>query len=172
MKKTLWTGLLMMLLMLAVLSACGGGGGGGGAFLLPPSTTNTKAVLTLSTSGTGTTIHGVQVTVNLPSGVTAKGSLCTGGTLTCPTDAGVVTVNGAAAGADLAGSSYVPSMRTITLIIASNSGFTTGDFATVNCDIVSGNPGATSFTLSDFKAVDGLGAAIGTITPGFTAAFQ
>ena len=173
MKKNIMTGLLMMLFLLATLAACGGGGGGGAAVL--PSTSNTKAILTLSTSGTGT-ISGIEATLNLPAGVTAKASLYSQGSTTYVTDPGVVTAMGAAANPDIEGGSYMPgdtpSTHKIRVVVTKLAGFGTGDFATVNCDIVSGSPSATSFTLTDFKATDELGATILGITPGFTAVFQ
>ena len=95
MKKTNQTVLLMTLFILISLTACGGGGGGDAA---PPST---KAIVTISTSGTlpaGTKIGGIQVTVNLPAGVTAKASLYSAGSSTMVTDTGVITASGTAAG--------------------------------------------------------------------------
>lgn len=155
--------LTLTMLAAATLSACGGGGGGG-AFLLPSS--QPTAVLTLSTAGTGT-VYGIDVTVNLPEGVTAKS------TMPPQTDAGVATASGAAAGSTVAAvysaaSGTVPGK--IRLLAAKATGFGVGEFATVKCDIASGHtPMQADFSLSDFSASDENGVAVPGLTAGFTA---
>lgn len=138
----------------------------------------TRAVITLATSATGSTplIYGVQATVNLPAGVTVKASSSSGTAM--DTDTGVVVASGQAAGAELVHASYVASSATLTMgkvevFVAKSSGFSSGEFALVTCDIAAGSsPGATDFTVTDFKAVDQNGATIAGLTAGFTASMQ
>jgi len=166
MKRNSITGLLIILGLLTTLAACGGGGGGGAP--VPA----TKAILTLSTSGTGT-ISGIEATIHLPAGVSVKASPYSAGSPTYVTDPGVVVSS--LTGTDVSVlASYVTttSSSQININVINLSGFGAGRFATVNCDINSGSPGATSFSLSNFKAVDGDGAELGTITGVFTAVFQ
>jgi len=168
MKKISLSSVLIFALTLTVLSACGGGGGGGGGAAAQPTT----AVLKLISSGTGTTMSGLDVTVVLPTGVTVRSI----STPTTPwiTDTGVVTATGAASGADLALGAYTPVSGPvpgkIKIDIVKLIGFTTGEFSTVTCDIAPGTmPTAGNFSLTLFNPVDMHGATIPGLTAGFTA---
>jgi hypothetical protein len=168
MKKTSLSILLIVVLSLAMLSACGGGTD---STPQPPPYQPATAVLTLVTSGPSTTIYGIDVTVVLPDGVTAKS------TAAPPRiDDGVVTATGGAAGSYTEGV-YTPatgtSKGTVRIMVASGLGFGTGDYSTVNLTVVSANtPTTGSFSLKNFSASDENGAAISTLTPGFTASIQ
>jgi hypothetical protein len=164
---------LMLITGLTTMIGCGGGGGGGAA---PPST---KAIVTLSTAGTlpaGTQIGGIQVTVNLPAGVTARASLYSAGSSTMITDAGVITASGTAAGSTTSGvylAGTAASTYKINMGVVNGSGFSTGEFAQVSCDIAAGSsPVAADFSLSSFTAVDLNGVPLAGLTPGITVAFQ
>lgn len=159
--------LLTIISTMTILSACGGGGGGGGGQAQP-----TVAVLKLATSGTGATIYGLDVTVNLPSGVTVKST-----TNQPETDDGVVVASGVAASGTIATAVYTPATDAlpgkVRILIANASGFTTGEFCTVNGDIAAGHsPKAADFSIENFSASDADGNVISGLTPGFTADIQ
>ena len=172
MKKFTLSGFLILLFVLSALTACHGSKG---------NDQTTKAVITLSTSGTlpaGTLIYGAQATIHLPAGVTAKASPSSADPSKMVTDNGVVVATGTSVGAEIVLATYLTSTSTPTTYavesyIAKSSGFSTGDYMTVNCDIAAGsNPAATDFSVSDFKAVDVNGATITGLTVGWTAAIQ
>lgn len=172
MKKTTLSELLMMLLILVSLSACGGGGGGG-VGIAPPAQP-TQAVLTLSTAGTGT-IAGIQATVTLPAGVSVMASPSPANASVLVTDDGVVSALGSATGADEVLATYVTftTSSQVKISVIKTIGFTTGDFAVVNCNIAAGhNPAATHFTITDLQAVDQSGAAMNGLTAGLTVVKQ
>lgn len=174
MRKNHLSGLLVMLCIPVLLVACGEGGGSN-PVVLP-----TKATVTLSTTGTlpaGTKIYGIDLMVVLPTGVTAKASPSSANPAVMVTDSGVVTATGAASGADSVLATYLTSSTTPThqmeIYVTKSDGFTTGEFATVNCDITPGTyPAAADFSTPEFQAVDQNGAMISGLTLGFTAAIQ
>jgi len=176
MRKNHLSGLLVMLCIPVLLVACGVGGGGSN----PPVVLPTKATVTLSTTGTlpaGTKIYGIDLMVVLPTGVTAKASPSSANPAVMVTDSGVVTAIGAASGADSVLATYLTSSTTPThqmeIYVTKSDGFTTGEFATVNCDITPGTyPAAADFSTPEFQAVDQNGAMISGLTLGFTAAIQ
>lgn len=91
-----------------MITNCGGGGGGGGNN--PPSrpTTATLILLTSGTLPAGTKIGGVQVSVNLPAGVTVES------TANPPeTDAGVVVGSGIASNNSTVLATYDPAARNV-----------------------------------------------------------
>ena len=175
MKKTSLLVQLMLITGLAVMIGCGGGGGGDAA----PSPT--KAIVTLSTTGTlpsGIQIGGIQAKINLPAGVTAKANPPVLNSAVLFTDAGVVVASGSAAGAEFVTGVYSTGTTTVTyavsLGVSKFSGFSTGEFAQVTCDIAAGSaPGAADFSISDVTIAElTTGAAITGLIPGFTVAFQ
>jgi hypothetical protein len=122
-------------------------------------------------------IGAIDVTVNLPSGVSVKSSPSTTNPAVLVMDPGVVVASGVAAGANTSTSFSVYTAATATLpgnvrVRLTNpvTGFGTGEFVTVNCDIAAGAfPTASDFNLTDFMAWDltsGL-----TITKGLTGGF-
>ena len=176
MKKTSLFLSLMLIPVLSVMIGCGGGGGGGGDVAATPST---KAIVTLSTTGTlssGTKIGGIQVTVNLPAGVTVQASPYSSGSSTMVPDSGVITASGSAAGSYTSGvylAGTAASTHKITMGLVNANGFSTGEFAQVSCDITTGSsPAAADFSLSNFTAVDLNGTPLTGLTTGFTVAFQ
>lgn len=165
MKKYLLTAVMISTAITIVISGCGGGGGGSPTAPTPQPTT---AVLKISTNGTlqtGTKIGGVDVSLSLPAGVTVKSQANPP-----DTDSGVAAASGAAASDSTALATYTPSASTVRILLANSSGFGTGEFVTVNCDISSGShPTAAGFSLSVFSARDLNGATISGLTAGFTA---
>lgn len=160
---------LSIAIPLLLIAACGGGGGGGGGKAQP-----TTAVLKISTQGTlagGTQIGGIDISVNLPAGVTAKATAdANSGKLV--TDAGVVTASGVAAGTNATALAVYTAgpPAVVSINLANPNGFGTGEFVTVDCDIAAGHsPKSADFSLAGFTAVDLNGAAIAGLTPGFTA---
>lgn len=156
---------LITCVAVAVLSGCGGR-----ALPARPATQPTAAVLKLSTRGalpSGDSIAAIDVTVSLPAGVTVKAD-GTGQTL-----AGTVVPSGVAAGST-AVASFTPASggnpaRT-RIVMINVTGFGTGEFATVNCDIAAGNPPkATDFGLTGFAAASLTGTPLSGLTPALAA---
>ena len=144
----------------------GGGDGttGGG------STQPTKAVVKIAMTGTlptGTLIGGIDITVSLGPGVTAKS------TSNPPeTDAGVVVASGVASTNALILATYTPSSGsahgTARLLVIKSSGFGTGEFATVHGDIAAGyNPTSADFTVNALTVIDLNGAPLSGLTAVF-----
>ena len=127
--------MMIFALSLTILTAFSGGGGGSST---PPPFQPTTAVLTLSTAvtstiPTNTTIHGYDVTINLPAGVTVKST----------------TATGSAAGAAIIAAGTTGKVR---IVIANASGFSAGTFSTMNCDIAPGSyPTASDFQQPTFN---------------------
>jgi hypothetical protein len=129
-----------------------------------------SALLKLSTQGTlagGSSIGGIEVTVNLPAGVTVKAD--TSGTLV-----GVVTTSGVVPTGSLVQARYIPAsgigQGSIKIALIEAMGFGIGEFVTVNCDVsVGAIPSAIDFSLTDFKPVDLNSAAIAGLSVTFTA---
>ena len=159
MKRITVTIVLMGLLLL--IAACGGGGGTSMAVYVP-----TKATVKLSSAGTGTTIYGIDMTINLPAGVSVRSSA------TGTTEAGVITASGGAATGSLVTGIYTAPTgtfpATLQVLLANAGGFPVGEFCTVNADVA---PGASSdFSIESFSARDGDGAAIPGLTGDVSAA--
>ena len=138
--------------MLAVLSVFGCGGGGGGT---PPPPQPTIAVIKISADGTlpqDTAIGGVNITLNLPSGVTVKASPSVNPDVLI-TDPGVVVPSGAAVNASAPENRYDAATKQVTISVVQADGFLTGEFVTVTCDIAVGSfPKAADFSLGTFQA--------------------
>lgn len=130
----------------------------------------TSAILKLSTQGTltgGISIGGIEVTMNLPTGVTVK-------TDTNGIFAGIISTSGVVPSGSLMQSRYIPAPATsqgsIKMAFVNTTGFGVGEFATIRCDVAAGKAvQAADFSLSGFKAVDGKGAAITDLTAALTA---
>lgn len=144
--------------MLFLLLPDAGSGGGGTA---APS----KAVVTLSAQGTVSTpnfIHGIELYLVLPVGVTVKTD-----TTGKPTD-GIVVATGGAAGANTTVLAKYPvtepvegNANAIFILLTDTAGFDPGNFVTVTCDITSGSsPKQADFKVTGFKPVDSLSGAV------------
>ena len=158
---------LILALGLTVLSACGGS-----SAPQPPLYQPTTAVLTLSTTVTGTipagtTINSYDITLTLPAGVRLKS------TSNPPeTDAGVVTVIGppATAGSVLS-AIYTEATGTtggsVKVQIASGSGFTAGDLCKIECNIDQGaHPRTSDFVMPTLNDATGFDTNTSSTVPG------
>jgi hypothetical protein len=112
-------------------------------------------LVNLDTTGTlpaGKLIGAIDITLNLPAGVTVKASPSPLNAATLVPDAGVVVLQGAAATASsqFLTASYVqgtPNKVVIRLVNA--NGLATGTFAKVNCDVAAGStPTTTGFSIT------------------------
>jgi len=173
---------LIFCLAVIALSGCGGGGTGGAGATdnggvtttgggvtttggANPNAAPTRGVLKLTTAGVAGTISGIDMTVNLPAGVTVAADPVTG-----EVPNGVVTVSGVAAAGTLGTKNatvakYAPA-STVTpaqlhIVMANAPGFNLGEFATVLFDLATGTalPTADAFTVTGFLArgLDGAG---------------
>lgn len=130
----------------------------------PAITKPAAGVLRLLTAGAlpaGILIGGIDVTVELPAGVTVKAPAGLPGTPQVP-DAGVVTVSGEAAkagGITISLASFTPASGATPAIIkfvigsvnaaaGAVSGFAPGEFVSINCDVA---PSATFPATADFR---------------------
>lgn len=145
--------------------------------------TATKAILKLRTVGTLTApsrIGGIEVVMNLPPGVSIP--LADAGTGEVSAAALAVSGVAVATGTSVSGrftAATDTAPATIKLIMTNVTGFLTGEFVTVTCDVTAGSVvTAPHFIPSGFKAVDSvliggsLGGVIPGITPALTATFQ
>jgi hypothetical protein len=132
----------LTLVYCALLAIFGCGGGGGET---PGAATAALKVSVQGTLPAATLIGGIDVTINLPAGVTC--SAATDGT----TASGVVTASGLAVGGTpvakfVAAAGSTPGQIRIGVIKA--DGFNVGEFATVNVNFTSDAPAASSFTVA------------------------
>ncbi len=172
MKKLTITGLLALILALFTISGCGGSGGDDDT-TVPPPVQPTTAEVKLISQGAGM-IHGIDVTVELPAGVTVKATPDATNPSVMVTDTGVVTASGAAAANTNTIATYeaTPS-GVVDIHLANAAGFAPGEFVTIVCDIAVGSfPVATDFNVTGFSAVDGNGVAIVGMTADHTADIQ
>jgi hypothetical protein len=144
--RSLLYGFMFVLLS---LTACGGGGSSSA----PAPTT---ATLKLSTSGTlpqGTSLAGIGITLTLPAGVTiqtdSSGAVATG----------YVNVTGEALPESvisvyIPASGATPATLALAVISTTTTGFGTGEFVTVTCDLNGTSPKSSDFVLSGFKPYD------------------
>ena len=138
----------------------------------------TAAVLKLSSTGVlpqGSSLSGIEVTVQLPAGVTV------GADGNNVVNAGVVTASGAAVGSGVTPALHTPATATLPgtlqFLVWSNvaAGFGVGEFATVNCLVARGNfPTAGDFILSPagFKPADLLLQPVDGLTATLSARFN
>jgi len=162
---------LFMTIITAALAACGGGGGGASE----PAPSETTAVLKIGTQWTlasGTSLYGVGITVTLPTGVTVATE--SSGNVS----SSVAVVSGVASGGNMATPIYTPATATANatlklIVAAAGSGFGTGEFVTVTCNLPAGNSLQTSdfpaTVLSDLEPANQLLAPISGLTPTISA---
>jgi hypothetical protein len=148
------TYLLSIIFSLAVaLSGCGGGGGGG--------TSQPGAVVTLTTSGAippGNSIKNIDVTVVLPAGLSVAYAPSAANPAEMEPVAGVVALQGVAVGSQPT-AKYTPATRELRIIVINATGFSTGAFATINCDGTTTQP--ATFVLTPNAAISPTGVADG-----------
>ncbi|MCK9420318.1 MAG: hypothetical protein M0R70_13150 [Nitrospirae bacterium] len=157
----------VILISLLLVTACGGGGStvaGGG-------TQPTKSAVKISTTGalpSGTLIGGIDITVSLAPGVSARST-----TNPPETDAGVVVASGVASSNSTILATYTSASGATPakarLLVVNTSGFGIGEFAIVNGDIAAGNsPQAADFTVASITVTDLNGSPISGLTSAFT----
>ncbi len=108
-----------------------------------------QAIVKIMTSGNtqGAQIGGIDVTLDLPPGVSVKATPDAQNPNVLVTDSGVVVASGAAAGPNtLVTGTYTASPNRVYVHVA-NAGFGTGEFATVTCDLATG----ATVTAGDFN---------------------
>jgi hypothetical protein len=159
---------MLMLCTMSFLPACGGGGGGAA-----PASAPTTAIVKILTSGTlasGALIGGIDVTLNLPAGVSVKATPDSVNPAVYVTDAGVITVSGVAAGTNTTAiGTYTASPNSVAIHVVNADGFGTGEFVTITCDIAAGTTvAATDFTTGTLYVADVDGATIPGLTAGTT----
>jgi hypothetical protein len=153
-------------MILFVLTGCGGGGGSHE----PHSAAPTRAVVKLSTAGSPSTtlLVGVQATVHLPVGVTVQAT-----TNAPQTDRNVIVASGNAVPADLVFGVYSAASGTVSAYVLKGTGFAVGEFATVNCDVITGATiQALDFSVSDLVVSDANGNLMTGLVPGITVFFE
>lgn len=166
--------ILLITITLGLAIGCGGGGGGGGT---PGgnSTQPTQVIVKIAITGTlptGTLIGGIDITVSLASGVSAKS------TSNPPeTDAGIVVASGVASSNSQILATYTPpsgSTNGLTrLLVINASGFGTGEFATVTGDIAAGyQPTSALFSVTTLTVTDLNGAPLSGLAAVFTVVNQ
>ncbi len=168
---------MLLLSVTTMLVACGGGGGGGTS---TPPVQPTTATIKISTQGTypsGALIGGVDVTLSLPAGVTVKATPDPMNSSVLVTNTGVVITSGVATVNSTTLATYSAATNLVTgtthIKIVNPTGFSTGEFITVNCDIATGNnPKTADFSLSNFAAVDLNGTPLSALAASFVAAIQ
>lgn len=141
-------------------------------------TAATSITLKLSTAGTlavANSIGGIQVTINLPPGVSIANI---GGDASSALSASLLTT-GATIGAGFV-DAVAGQPATVKIVVTKTSGFGIGEFATVTLTKTAGSVVTPAhLILTGFKAVNGvidangnLGNALSGVTPAFTATFQ
>lgn len=159
MKRTLL--FLLTLCLFLQLAGCGGGGGGGGG-----TTANASPAVitvTLSTIGTlpsGKLIGDIEVTLNLPAGVTVKASPSLVNTSILVPNDGVIALQGAAATAttQILTATYVQgTTNKVVIKLINANGLGLGDFAKINCDVASGS----TPSISDFSTTSNVASTTG-----------
>ena len=170
MKNNMASLLCLLATLIVSIASCGGGGGGGGGGVAGSNTSAqpTKATVKIATTGTSQTLGAVQATLHMPTGVSVKA------TVNPPqTDGGIVLASGAASGADLVMGIYSSLSGTVTVYITKATGFSTGEFSTINCDIASGTlPRSSDFVVTDLSTWDTSGSLVTALTPTFTVIFN
>jgi len=143
MKRTLL--FLVTLCFLLQLAGCGGGGGGGGGGTPASSASPAVITVTLSTIGTlpsGKLIGDIEITLNLPHGVTVKASpSLINSSILVPND-GVIVLQVAAATAttQILTATYVQgATNKVVIKLINANGLGIGEFAKINCDVASGS---------------------------------
>lgn len=157
----------VLIAAVVLLTGCGGGSSGSSASVagVPAASTFTLRPSLQGPLAPGTSIGSIDLTLSLPAGVTIRAD-SNGQALD-----GLVTPSAAAAGSlavarfTAADSSQRAKLR---IVLINAKGCTTGEFATVQCDLAAGSaPGIGDFTWSalavtdvDSKAIRGLAAVL------------
>jgi hypothetical protein len=180
MKNTSRYGLLVMIIALCILlPGCRDGKAVRSPAQPQPISTSraqpTSATVKIASRGTlasSARIGGVRVRLVLPKGVTVKATQDSGNASVQITDPGVVTTSGGATSANsiatyTAAKSAAPG--TLLIHLAHATGFGTGEFVTVVCDVAGGAfPKKDDFSVAEFKAVDLNGSLLSGMSAGLS----
>ena len=151
MKKNACT--VILLGALTVLSACGANPATSGN----PASGSSQANIKISTQGSlasGTKIGGINVTLNLPPGVTVKASPDSAKPTVLVVNAGVVIPSGVDSTANvLTTAIYTPASGgepgSVALTVVNANGFGIGEFVTITCDLAADiQPAASDFNVT------------------------
>lgn len=163
MRERIWR--MVLIFMLLGIAGCGGGEsqvGGGGA----PRAMMTAVNMPTSPSQS---VGGLQLTLNIPNGVTARVNPATG-----QVASDVVQLVGATdqtkvySAVDYTPATAVASGK-LKFMVIDTLGFISGEYLTIRLDVVQGFfPVATDFSISDYVISDLNGVTINGLTPTFT----
>jgi hypothetical protein len=103
---------------------------------------SSRMTVRLFTSGTATQIGALNMMIQLPAGVSVKSAQSPPST-----DPGVAFPSGNASSSELFTATYSAASRTIFLNLGSTTGFASGEFAKIVCDLNGVNPTASDFTV-------------------------
>jgi hypothetical protein len=148
---------VLVMAMMPMIAGCGGGGDSALPLLMP-----TAATVKVSSQGTmpaGKAVSGIAVTIELPTGATAKN---TGGVVdaTVVVGSSLMATTGATPVGSMGPVYYTPATATakakLDFTIASTvaAGVAVGEYATITLILSGVNPAVTDFTVTSFKAYD------------------
>jgi len=124
--------------------------GSASATLITPSSTHTRAVVKLDTTGVSGQIGAVDVTITLPIGVSVQHA-----SNPPETDPGVVAASGQALSGSVVASTYNNTAKTVRIMLVNPSGFSAGEFVTLNTDLATGAaPLSADFAISAISVMD------------------
>lgn len=158
-------------------------GCGGGSSTPAPPPTKAKLALLSQSATAGTKIRGIEVTVELPAGVTVKATPSATNPDKLETDLGVVVLSGATIADPTAFGQlkpvgvYTPATTTtpgkVFISLPAQVDFNPGEYVTVNADFPAGTVlVAADFKLIGFTAFDSNGALMPGVTSSFVVAFD
>ena len=150
-------------LALVAVSLLGCGGGGGGS---PSSGTTTSKSYKLNLTGTfaAGAVGGVQFDLTLPASVTIKTQVDSSTSAVVASDSSFF-LSGSIPSSAIKTTKYASGVLSIAAI-ASPTGFSAGEFATIVCDVTTGAtaPAASEFVISNVKIIDANSATIAGAT--------
>ena len=152
----------LMIVAIFSLTACGGGGEEGDDAALRAG----ASVRLAGTMASGQSIAGVQMTLHIPPGVTAKIDPATG-------DVAASVIRFTGVGEPIIGVNYLPASGELIFLVVHPTGFTPGDFLEVALDVTPGTiPVASDFSLTDVSISDLDGNVLADLHPVMTVSIQ
>ena len=144
------------------LTACGGGGEG-----RDDAAVRAGASLRLAgTMASGQSVHGVQMTLHMPPGVTVKINPANG-------DVAASVIRFTGSGNPTIGVNYIPASGELIFLVVHPTGFTLGDFLELTLDVTPGTiPVASDFFLTDVSISDPDGNVLADLQPVMTVTIQ
>jgi hypothetical protein len=140
-----------MACLAGVMAGCGGGGNTAAV------SSENKLTLSVETAPTGSLIGGIQGIITLPEGYSVLTTDATAGQTVQATADGVFSASGNAA-SSIAAAAFTKATRTVKFGVVNSSGFSGGDFATLQVQVPAGaTVNAADFTLSENQVFDTAG---------------